>query len=480
MNIIFYSHLKTFLKSLLLFPVIVACNNKQQKAPNILIVFPDQFRGHAPGFMGIEPGITPNIDAFANESLVLTSAVSNYPLSSPFRAMLMTGKYPVSNGVTDNCMFNTSPDIYLRKSDTTWSDVLKERGYSLGYIGKWHLETPQKPYITASNYNNEWTPPDRRHGFGFWYGYNTLDNHNNPIYWNTEATREEFTQLHQWSPEVETDVAIRFIKNEDGKYRDPDKPWALVVSMNPPHPPYDHVPQKYLDTYDSIPDEKIFSYPNIPPSDSLWGAYYRKHARNYYAQITGVDDNFGKILKVLHDSGMEKNTIVIFTSDHGDCIGIHNERAKNTFYEESMVIPFIIRWPDHIRPTKDNLLISVPDFYPTLLGLSGIRNKIPKGVMGNDYSEIFLTGKGNRPSSQLFMCRPFNNLGIRGVRTNTHTMVINKLPDGSENTILFDNNNDPFQLNNIADKEPETISYLISELQKWLLTTNDPWKINSK
>ena len=482
----FQSYLKVFSKSLILFPAFFACTNKQPTAPNLLIVFPDQLRGQALGFLGKEPVITPQIDAFAHESLTLTSAVSNYPLCSPFRAMLMTGKYPVANKVVNNCTSETGPyNVNLQKSDTTWSDVLKEAGYSLGYIGKWHLESPYKPYIDCSNNKkriawNEWTPPDRRHGFSFWYAYNTYDEHNRPMYWNTDAKREEFFYIDQWGPEHEADMAARFINNKDGKYRDPDKPWALVVSMNPPHMPYDRVPQKYVNMYDSISDEKIFAFPDIPPSDSIWGKYNRKHARNQYAQITGVDDNFGKILKVLDDAGMGKNTIVLFTSDHGDCLGRHNEISKNNQYEESMVIPFIIRWPDHIKPGRDNLLISVPDFYPTLLSLLGLRNKIPRNVMGKDYSDILLTGKGNRPSSQMYMWMPFNNpsLGRRGVRTNSHTLMINKLSDGSESTTLFDNINDPYQLNNIAGKDPEIVSYLILELQKWLTANNDPWRKN--
>ena len=101
-----------------------------------VIVFPDQLRGSALGFTGMEPVITPHIDKFACESLVLTNAVSNYPVSSPFRAMLMTGKYPLSNGVTGNCTSESAKyNIHLRETDTTWSDVLKSNGYSLGYIG---------------------------------------------------------------------------------------------------------------------------------------------------------------------------------------------------------------------------------------------------------------------------------------------------------------------------------------------------------
>jgi arylsulfatase A-like enzyme len=473
-------------KILILLPAIVACSGRQQKPPNLLIVFPDQMRGQALGFLSMEPAITPVIDAFARESLVLTSAVSNYPVSSPFRAMFLTGKYPISNCVVSNCTSETGPfNVKLQKSDTTWSDMLKNEGYSLGYIGKWHLESPYKPYVDCSNNKsepawNEWTPPDRRHGFSYWHAYNTYDQHNRPMYWDTDSKRDGFFYVDQWGPEHEAEMAARYINNQGGKFRDPDKPWALVVSMNPPHMPYDLVPEKYVSMYDTVPDEKLFSFPDIPSPDSKWGKYNRKNARNQYAQITGVDDNFGKILKALHDAGMDQNTIVLFTSDHGDCLGRHDEISKNNCYEESMVIPFIIRWPGHFKPGKDDLLISVPDVYPTLLSLLGLGSKVPKGVMGKDYSDIFLTGKGSRPSSQLYMWMPFDNptLGKRGVRTNNYTLMFNRLPDNTLDTVLFDNIKDPYQMNNIASKNLEIVTSLTNELQKWLTSNHDTWGKN--
>jgi len=480
----FSAYLKIVQGILFLAPSMLSCSRKQDERPNLLIVFPDQFRGEALGFLGHEPAITPRIDAFASESLVLTNAVSNYPLSSPFRAMLLTGKYPVANGVISNCTSQTGKfNVNLQENDTTWSDILKSEGYSLGYIGKWHLESPYEPFIDCSNNKgavawNEWTPPERRHGFSFWYAYNTYDQHNRPMYWNTTAARQGFKYVDQWGPEHEADMAIRFINNENGEYREKGKPWALVVSMNPPHMPYDRVPEKYIRMYDTVPDERMFSFPNIPPPDSTWGIYYRKHARNQYAQITGVDENFGRIVEALREAGADKNTIVIFTSDHGDCLGRHNEISKNNHWEESMVIPLIIRWPGHIKPSEDDLLLSVPDIYPSLLSLMGMKEKIPSGVQGEDYSEIFLTGKGSRPSSQLYIWMPYDDssAGRRGVRTDSYTLMIDKSAAGDGKYFLYDNAKDSYQLKNIAADDPETLSLLKAELRKWLDNTNDKWE----
>ena len=102
------------------------------------------------GFMNEDPVHTPVLDRFARESIVLKQAVSNYPVCSPYRAMLMSGKYPHSNKVTNNCTSATTPlNCELQQSDVCWSDVLSKQGYDLGYIGKWHLEGPRKPFVES-------------------------------------------------------------------------------------------------------------------------------------------------------------------------------------------------------------------------------------------------------------------------------------------------------------------------------------------
>ena len=134
-----------------------------------------------------------------------------------------------------------------------------------------------------------------------------------------------------------------------------------MIAMNPPHMPYASVPERYKAIYNDIPLDSLIQRPNIPAAGTKWGDNYRKQIRNYYAMITGVDEQFGRILNVLKKTGLEKNTIVLFSSDHGNCLGIHDQISKNNHYEESMRIPFIIRWPGKINPRQDKLLISTPD-----------------------------------------------------------------------------------------------------------------------
>jgi arylsulfatase A-like enzyme len=462
----------------------IACSKTGRSHPNLIIVYPDQMRGQAMGFLNEDPVITPNLDRFARESLVLPQAVCNYPVCSPSRAMLWSGKYPHSNNVLGNCNTNGAKHGYeMRQSEQCLSDILCESGYSLGYIGKWHLDSPYKPYVKSSNNSenfawNEWCSPERRHGFDFWYAYGTYDQHLNPMYWATDSPREKPIWIDQWGPEHEADMAIKYIRNENGDYRDQRKPFALVVAMNPPHMPYNLVPEKYIDKYSDKTYRDLVVRTNVDiDGDSRMSRLARNQTKNYFAMITGVDDQFGRILDVVNKQGLDEDTIVLFTSDHGNCIGSHNEVSKNNHYEESMRIPFMIRWPGKIKSRLDDLLLSTPDIFPTMLDLMGCSDSIPENVEGVDYAGLFLTGEGQRPTSQLYFWTPYGQpeWGRRGVRTDQYTLMISKMPDMEIEHVLHDNINDPYQLKNFADENPDIVKFLVeNELNPWLRKTNDP------
>ena len=470
-------------------------NRSEPDIPNLIFIFPDQMRAQTLGFLGKEPVLTPTLDEFAKESMVFTSAASNSPVCSPYRAMLFSGKYPVNNGVVTNTTSLAGQyGIQLKTDERCWSDILKENGYSMGYIGKWHLDSPHEPYIDCYNNKgdikwNEWCPPERRHGFDYWYAYDTYDRHMKPMYWSTNASRDGFHFVDKWGPEHEADMAINYINNKEGIYRDKDKPFALVVSMNPPHMPYDQLPQRYVDLYDGMEPliDKLCKQPSVPDTTNKWGSYYRKNIKNQIAMVTGVDEQFGRILGALEENGLDKNTVVVFTSDHGDCLGKHEMISKSNPYEESMSIPFIIRWPDKIKPGIDNLLFSVPDIYPTLLDLIGLKSKIPQEVEGISFAPLLRGESMKRPSSQLYFMiggqllnedQEFDDMryGERGVRTERYTLVVNKPEQYSKKIFLWDRINDPYQMENIANKNPELVKKLIAEeLEPWLRKTNDPW-----
>lgn len=203
-----------------------ACSRSESKPsrPNLVFIMADQFRGDAMGCMGKEPVQTPNLDRLASEGILFTDAVSSYPVSSPARAMLMTGMYPAANGVTGNCNSQNTPyGVELSEEAVCWSDVLKEEGYRTAYIGKWHLDAPYRPYVDTYNNKgevawNEWCPPERRHGFDKWIAYGTYDNHLKPMYWDTKSGREEFYYVNQW------DLPTRPIAPSSSSVRKAQKP----------------------------------------------------------------------------------------------------------------------------------------------------------------------------------------------------------------------------------------------------------------
>lgn len=477
--------MKYYLNGFLFLPfatVLYGQGQEKQLPPNLVFVMADQFRGDALGCIGKEPVQTPNLDRLATEGVLFTDAVSGYPVSSPARAMLMTGMYPIANGVTSNCNSETTPyGVELSKDARCWSDVLKAQGYQTGYIGKWHLDSPRKPYVDTYNNRgevawNEWCEPERRHGFDHWIAYGTYDDHLRPMYWNTTAPRDSFYHVEQWGPEFEADRSIEFINQQ----KDGGKPFALVVSMNPPHTGYDLVPDKYKDIYRNTDVEALCaSQPGLPAKGTPNGDLYRNSIRDYYACITGVDENVGRIIKTLKENKQFDNTIFVFTSDHGTCMGVHDVAGKDIFYEEAMRIPMIISYPAKLKPRyKDpSLMLAFADLYPSLLSMMGFKEKIPAEVQTLDLSTEILKGGGKKGLAQPYYFVNFDDhtTGSRGLRTDTHTYSVHAKKGVINKVILFDREKDSNQLENIASKEPKLVRRLNQQLKAWLIQTNDPF-----
>ncbi len=478
---------------------IAGCSSQPTEKPNVIYVFPDQFRNTALNFWSEEgftehvnfkpdPVHTPNLDNFAKESVVFTSAQSNCPLSSPHRGMLMTGMYPDGSGVPLNCN-NTRPCSQLKQEVTTISDVFSDNGYDCAYIGKLHLDfptknNPQNPGTYVEGRKTVWdayTPPERRHHFNYWYSYGTFDKHKSPHYWDTNSKRHE---IREWSPKHEADKAIDYIKNQ----RDKKKPFFLMIAMNPPHSPYrslDDVEEKDYNLYKDIPLNKLLIRPNVNPKLKE----KQKSAPYYFASVTGVDREFGRILKALKEMKLENNTIVVFSSDHGETMASHLLDPKNSPYTEAMNIPFIVRYPKKLKPSVTSMLLSTPDVMPTLLSLAGLKNEIPETVQGNDLSTLLLENdKDKFPKGALYIKnlngkRDKNNKVIdyfaqaRGIKTDQYTLAIyiNK-KNKVKKILFFDDKKDPYQMNNLNVKtHQKEFKSLLSQMEELLKKANDPW-----
>lgn len=466
-------------------PMVLQAQDLEKKRPNLLVVMADQFRGNAMGFRGEESVMTPNFDKFAKQAVVFNQAVSGYPVSSPARGMFLSGAYPHSNGVIANCQSQTATqDVELKEDMVCWSDVLKSEGYHTAYIGKWHLDKPYKPYVNCSNNWgaiawNEWCPPERRHGFDYWTAYGTYDYHLKPLYWGTDDGRDDFYYVDQWGPIYEVDQAIGYLES----ISDSDKPFAMMISMNPPHTAYELVPGKYKQLYANLNVDSIVStMPHLKNQQQSNINLFKNSIKNYYACITGVDEQFGRIIQELKDRDLFDNTIVVFVSDHGDAMGMHGVVGKNVFYEEAMRVPFMIAWGNELKPRQDNdLMISLEDFCPTILSMMGFADKIPASVQTRDLSRQVMGSKEDMPTSQMYM--QYSNVnetgknvttGARGLRTKQYTYAVRYKDGKVTEEFLFDREKDPYQMNNIAKANPDVVQNLKIQMKTRMVECDDP------
>lgn len=482
---------------------LAACTSAGRPAqPNVIYVFPDQMRNCALGFWNEEPFasqvnwqgdpvLTPNLNRFAAESVVLTEAVSTCPVSSPHRGMLLSGMYPERNGVVLNCMAER-PESTLSIDAECIGDVFSAAGYDCAYIGKLHVDAPTKnnpqcPGTYVSDRRPEWdayTAPERRHGFNYWYSYGTFDVHKHPHYWDTEGERHD---VEEWSVKHETDKAIAYLQNRAGE-RDGGKPFLMMISYNPPHSPYESTEDCMEEDYALYAGRSLGELYVRPNADTT---LTKAPAMRYYlANVSGIDREFGRLLKTLDELGLGENTIVVFASDHGETMcsqGVVD--PKNSIYRESFNIPFVVRYPGHLTPRTDDVLLSSVDIMPTLLGLAGLADRIPQSVEGVDLSPALRGESGAlRPQSALYMRnlngeRGADNLvhgffaEARGLKTARYTFELDIDRSGAlTRMLLFDDLTDPYQMQPLSEGEnSELVAELCRELGRLLRETDDVW-----
>lgn len=436
--------------------------------PNIVFVFSDQMRGMDLGCAGNEDVLTPNLDRMAAQGTRFDRAYANCPVCTPSRAMLLTGRYPLSNRVVAN-------DLPLPEDIPTVGKALRDAGYRTGYVGKWHLDGVPR---------DKFTPPGpRRQGFDYWAAYNCSHDYFRAHKYFTDAP--EPVEVDGYEPVVQTDLALDFIAEPD------ERPFCLFLSWGPPHDPYHLVPDEYKKLYDP---EQVQLRPNfaaIPPGPTSLARDLdpRTTLAHYYAAITALDDQLGRIMAHLDTRGLAENTILVYTSDHGDMLWSQGRMKKQQPWEESIRIPFLVRWPGRVPAGHANgSLLSVADLAPTLLGLAGV-DQLPGG-QGTDLSPVVLGLETTGPDSggpgsvflmDLVSVDESQRQGIpewRGVRTERHTYA----RDRGGGWLLYDNVEDPYQLENrIADPAYADVrGRLEDELSAWLHRVGDPFAAGSE
>ncbi|MHA7831758.1 MAG: sulfatase family protein [Flagellimonas sp.] len=423
--------------------------------PNIVVVLADQLRSFELSCYGGVNIQTPNFDRLAKEGLMLTNAYSTYPICTPFRGMLLTGRYPLNSGISNN-------DHPLNPNLPSFAKAVKAQGYHTAYIGKWHLDGKGR---------TSYIPPERRLGFEHWQALECTHEYFKSLYFDNDAKEPEYWE--GFDAQAQTASAIEYIQN-----RNTESPFFMTLSWGPPHDPY-IAPENYRNRVkpeDLILRENIAEHtivdelqnnPRFTIPDEYIESHHklRKYAKEeqlirnryagYLAAILALDDYLGDLIETLEEEKILDNTIIVFTSDHGDHLGSHQFYGKNTPFLESTSIPFLMRYPKEINSgTVSDVLLSPIDIFPTVFGLADLEHA---KVDGTDLSPIIKNEKEDLREAILLMnLTHFNNTSLingldtyRGVQTKRYTYA--RYEDKSP-WLLFDNLIDPLQLNNLAEK----------------------------
>ncbi|MCK5705979.1 MAG: sulfatase [Cyclobacteriaceae bacterium] len=464
-------------KSILLFTLLsafllVCCSvSKTEKHPNIVLILIDDMGWKDFGEAGSGYYETPNIDMISREGIRFTKGYSAAPVCSPSRGALLTGKYPARTKFTtvwnqndtpvDNksvlhsvskqgekngrSKFNNRSEDALHfhclpLSETTFADVLSENGYMTGYIGKWHCGWDEKFW------------PDKR-GFQYAEGYRTVSVRT-PHFGKTAIGKiAGMTDLKpdDYVGDKLTDKAVAFINS----YANHDKPFMLMLSHYLVHGPLEGK------------DDYVKKYENTPATD--------QNKPVYAAMMQSVDESVGRILQALKDADIEENTIIIFTSDNGGLVPATSNYpllgGKSYLFEAGMRVPFLVRWKGKVLPKVDTVnRVMHTDIFPTLLEIANIPMPPDLHFDGKSIYPLLLKEEAWSQEPVFFHFPHYTHA------TSPATAIIDKNwklirfyndPDNDQ-YFLFDLDNDPFELNDLADSRDDKLNEMTALMLKYL------------
>jgi len=419
------------LSASLLYRALPSKTEKGGKA-NIVYILADQWRGNATGYAG-DPNVrTPNLDRLAAQGVNFCNAVSVCPVCTPYRAALMTGRFPTSTGMFLN-------DARLPSDELCLAEILNAAGYTTGYIGKWHLDGgPRTAYI----------PPERRQGWGYSKVCECTHDYNHSVYYSGTNSQPKYWPGYDAFAQTQDAQDYLAARASDRQ------PFVLMVSFGPPHFPHNTAPTNYQALY---PPNQLILAPNVPAWQQ---AAARTQLQGYYAHCTALDVCVSNLLATLDATGLKTNTIVVFTADHGESMGSHGNdpEQKQLPWDESARVPFLVRLPagQGAQGMTVRTPLTTPDILPTLLGLVGV--PIPDRVEGADLSGIVRNPTSAVDRAALYEgIAPFgilsggaitNNRPYRAIRTSRYTYV----RDRNGPWLLYDDEVDPYQTNNLVNQ----------------------------
>ncbi len=433
--------------------------------PNILIVMTDHQR--ADTVLPEHGAITPNLDKLVSQGVAFTQTYCPTPHCCPSRATFMSGEYPSRHGVWNNVCNAQALSRGLNQGIRLWSEDLRDAGYDLHYMGKWHVSAEEGPVDRGWKEYNIGANKGQHASMGCaWEKYKELAREPE----KTERGPGEIlrpgwgdrilygTSEGNQFDELSTENAGRAMTEVLAG----GKPWCLYVGFNGPHDPY-CVPQKYIDMYnlEDIPlpasyademAEKPMVYKRM--REQVYGQLsemeVRDAIRHFWAYCTYLDDLFGQILEQLDKSGQTENTLVLYTSDHGDYCGDHGLFAKGVpCFEGAYHVPAVIRWPQMIKNPGRRVddFVSLADFGPTFMEAAGLR---PSTEIAGRSLVPFL--RAEQPSGwRQEICTQLNGVELYYTQRSIRTKQWHYTFNGFDQDELYDLVNDPHQLKNLAN-----------------------------
>ncbi|MEM1262932.1 MAG: sulfatase-like hydrolase/transferase [Pseudomonadota bacterium] len=341
---------------------------------------------------------TPHLDALAADGVTLTNYYAPSPLCSPSRAALLTGRHPYRTGIRS--WIPGGSGIYLRDEELTLAEVLQDTGYATALIGKWHLN---------SDLGDASQPQPLDQGFDYFYGHNAfqIPTSRNPT--NIYRGREQLGEQDGYIAELYADEAIAWLRQ-----RDAEQPYFLMFSMAEPHTTFENPPE-FNERYRDYTDGAVVPIPSggaKPPADLL----VPRGPGEYYANVTYMDFQIGRLLDALRELDMYDNTVIVFASDNGPVtedwrtwweVNAHGSTGgfrgrKHRVYDGGIRVPAIVRWPGVTDPgaISDELVVGT-DFFTTLVNLASARLPDDRPIDGIDIRSA-LAGKALKERTLLW------------------------------------------------------------------------------
>ncbi len=424
---------------------------------NLLFIFTDQQNRYALSCMD-NPNIeTPNLDRLAGQGVLFRRCYSNDPICGPFRGSLLTGQYTSRCGVNGN-------GAPLPSGTTTFADAFGAAGYQTAWVGKWHL----------GGNGNRPIPQELRGGFQRFKGYQCYNGFYQDVCFYNEQDEEQRYDYHR--TEVTTDIAIAELEAMTAD--DSDKPFMLMMSYQAPHYPEQPAPE-YAAMYEgreivrrpNCQDVDPFTWtwsPKSPrpvendPDFQRYGNDLDEYIRLYNAMCTQIDANVGRLMETLERLGVADDTMIVFTSDHGDMQGSHGLKNKCLPHEESAGIPLIMHVPGQPGGRVSDGLVSGIDMMPTCLELAGIAP-----VAGADGQSIapFLRGETDATCDAVFSERGDWCMMV----ADGWKLAAERQDDGLAPTLMTHLDEDPYELNNRTEDPAvaELRSTMLARLTAW-------------